>query len=197
MKRIHIVIVLTVTCPPSLPLLILKGLARDFKATPTLVLNTAAKSLRSVSTKVRIADMKGVIILVTISLAQGLSLTKSKVRSCVGEEVIFTCTAAEGSSLSWDLIVTRDSNITHVFFYHDYETQRGRTTWSLPDHGFCVKLELVSNEPVLVSTLTANLTNIIIDAEVTCQQSLPVMQTRSGRFTLASTVFIHCMCVAH
>ena len=129
-----------------------------------------------------------------ISLAQGLSLTKSKVRSCLGEEVVFTCTVAEGFSLSWNLIVTRDSNIpalTHVFYYHDYETQQGRTTWSLPHHGFSAKLELVSTEPELASTLIANLTYIIIDAEVTCQQSLPVRQTQSGRFSLASMAFIH------
>jgi hypothetical protein len=133
------------------------------------------------------------IIIICIALAQGLSLTKSKVESCLGEEVVFTCTVAEGSqSLSWGLIVTRDSNIaalTHTFFYHNYETQRGRTTWSQP--GFHIKLELVSIESALVSTLTANLTNIIIDAEVSCQQSLPVRQTQSGHFSLASMAFIH------
>ena len=61
-------------------------------------------------------------------------------------------------------------------------------TWS--QAGFHIELELVSVEPALVSTLTANLTNIIIDAEVTCQQPFPVRQTQSGRFSLASMAFI-------
>ena len=144
--------------------------------------------------------MNGVTLIIvvsalTVAQTQGLLLTKNKVRSCLGEEVVFTCTVAEGSSLSWRLIVTRDSNIpalTHTFFYHYYETQRGMTTWSRA--GFHAELKLVSIEPVLVSTLTANLTDMIIDAEVSCQQYSPVIQTQRGHFSLASMVFIHACC---
>ena len=146
--------------------------------------------------------MNGVIIIlisaltICIGQAQAILLTKRKVRSCLDEEVVFTCTVAEGSSLSWRLIVTRDSNIpvlSHTFFYHYFETERGKTTWSPYQAGLRAELALVSIDPVLVSTLTANLTNIIIDVEVTCQQSFPVIQTRRGYFSLASTVFIHSM----
>ena len=132
------------------------------------------------------------IVAVNMTAAQELLLTKNKVKSCLGEEVVFTCTATEGSTLAWHLRVTRDTNVgglAYTFFYHHYEAQMRRTIWSQP--GFHVELELVSVEPALVSTLSANLTNIIIDAEVTCQQSLPVRQARSGRFSLAGIYGIH------
>lgn len=131
------------------------------------------------------------ILIVYMTTAQGLLLTKSQVRSCLGEEVVFTCITTEGSSLTWQLIVTRDSNIrglAYTFLYHHYETHLGRKTWL--QAGFRVELELVSVEPVLISTLTANLTDIIIDAEVTCQQVFPVTQAQSGRFSLASILCI-------
>ena len=124
------------------------------------------------------------ILTVLLNISRGLQLTKSKVRSCLSEEVVFTCTSTEGSSLSWHLIVTRDSNIpvlTYSFFYHQYETESRRKTWL--QSGFRVELEFVSIEPILVSTLSANLTNIIIDAEVTCQQS---SEAQTGHFSLAS-----------
>ena len=125
---------------------------------------------------------------IILSTAQGLLLTKSRVRSCLGEEVVFTCTITEGSSLSWSLVVTRDSNIqalTHSFSYNHYGMQSRRMiTWS--QVGFRVELELVSVEPVLVSTLSANLRDIIVDAEVTCHQSFPVSQAQTDRFTRAS-----------
>ena len=126
------------------------------------------------------------ILTVAIDISQGLSLTKSRVRSCLGEEVVFTCTT-EGSSLSWRVIVTRDPNLpalTYTFFYYHYEMQsRRRKVWSEP--GFRIELELVSVEPMIVSTLSATMTNMIIDTEVTCRQS---SQTRTGRFSLASII---------
>ena len=132
-----------------------------------------------------------IIIILTVAIidiSQGLSLTKSKVRSCLGEEVVFTCTT-EGSSLSWRVIVTRDPNLpalTYTFFYHYYEMQsRRRKVWSEP--GFRIELELVSVEPMIVSTLSATLTNMIIDTEVTCRQS---SQAQTGRFSLASMIII-------
>lgn len=130
-----------------------------------------------------------ILILVVVKVSQGLLLTKNNVKSCVGEEVVFTCTVAEGSqSLSWRLIVMRDSNIPalpHTFYSFDYETpSRRRMTWS--QDGFHVELKLVSNEPILVSTLSANLTSLLIDAEVSCQQYSPVVQAQSGHFFLAS-----------
>ena len=135
--------------------------------------------------------------LIIMAEAQGLLLTKNKVRSCLGEEVVFTCTATEGSSLYWRLIVTRDSNIpalTHTFFNHDYEIQsRRRATWSRA--GFRVELNLVSTELELVSTLSANLTSIIINAEVTCQQYSPVIQSQIGHFSLTSNVLILTPCM--
>ena len=128
------------------------------------------------------------ILTVAIDISQGLLLTKSKVRSCLGEEVVFTCTT-EGSSLSWRVIVTRDSNLpalTYTFLYYHYEMQsRRRKVWSEP--GFHIELELVSVEPMIVSTLSATLTNMIIDTEVTCRQS---SQAQTGRFSLASMIII-------
>ena len=128
------------------------------------------------------------LILAIVKVSQGLLLTKSKVRSCLDEEVVFTCTVTEGSSIFWRVIVTQDSNIpalTHIFYFLDYRTPSyRRVTWSRT--GFYFELNLVSVEPVLVSTLTANLTNIIIDAEVTCQQSFPLGQAQIGHFSLAS-----------
>ena len=125
------------------------------------------------------------IIASVLSTTYGLSLTKSTTSSCVGEEVVFTCTITEGSSLSWSLVVTRDSNIptlTHTFAYHHYREQSRRMkTWS--QVGFRVELELVSVEPVFVSTLATNLREIIIDARVTCQQSF---QAQTNYITLAS-----------
>lgn len=124
------------------------------------------------------------ILTIAVDISQGLLLTKSKVRSCLGEDVVFTCTT-EGYSLSWRVIVTRDSNLpalTYDFFYHHYEMQsRRRKVWS--QFGFRIELELVSVEPMLVSTLSATLTNMIIDTEVTCRQS---SLTQTGRFLLAS-----------
>ena len=128
-----------------------------------------------------------------LSVVQGLLLTKSRARSCLGEEVVFTCNITEGSSFSWSLIVTRDSNIpilTHTFFsYHYGEQSRRIIIWS--QVGFRAELELVSVEPVLISTLSASLTNILIDAQVTCQQSFPVSQMQTNYFTLASTILCH------
>lgn len=127
---------------------------------------------------------------------QGLSLTKSAARSCLGEEVIFTCTITEGSSLSWSVIVTRDSNIpalTHTFSYHHFGVQSNRMiTWS--QVGFRIELELVSIEPTLVSMLAANLTDIIIDAGVTCEQSFPEHQVQRDHFSLASIMILHACC---
>ena len=136
------------------------------------------------------------ILAIISAVSQGLLLTKSKIRSCLGEEVVFTCTATEGSSLSWRVIITRDSNIpalTYAFFYQHYTMQsRRRKVWSQP--GFhielefvSIELEFVSIEPELVSTLSANLTNIIIDTEVTCHLS---SQAQTGRFSLASIITI-------
>ena len=130
-----------------------------------------------------------ILILAIVDVSQGILLTKSKPRSCLGEEVVFTCIATEGSSLSWRVIITRDSNIPalpYTFFYHHYamETRR-RKVWS--QSGYRIELELVSVEPELVSTLSANLTSIIIDTEVTCHQS---SQAQTDRFSLASTITI-------
>ena len=127
------------------------------------------------------------ILAVTVSTAQGLLLTKNTNSSCLGEEIVFTCTVTEGPSLSWHFRVTRDTNIaalTYTFLHHYYGTVQSRKTWSQP--GFHVELNLLSIESVLVSTLSANLTSIIIDAEVTCQQYSPVVQAQSGYFSLAS-----------
>lgn len=123
------------------------------------------------------------ILTVAVDISQGLLLTKSKIKSCLGEEVVFTCTA-EGPSLDWRVIVTRDSNLpalTYTFFSYHYQTQaRRQKVWSQP--GFRIELEFVSVDPI-VSTLSANLTNMIIDAVVTCRQS---SQTQTGHFSLAS-----------
>ena len=130
------------------------------------------------------------IIVSVLSTTHGLSLTKSAARSCLGEEVVFTCTSTEGSSLSWSFIVTHDSSIpvlTHTFSYHHYGMQSRRMiTWS--QVGFRVELELVSVDPVFVSILSANLREIIVGAEVTCQQSSPVSQVHTNRFILASNI---------
>ena len=132
-------------------------------------------------------NLQIILILTIINVSQALLLTKSNSRSCLGEEVVFTCTT-EGSSLSWRVIVTRDSNIpalAYTFFYRHYEMQSRRKVWSLS--GFHIELQFVSVEPgpVLVSTLSANMTNIITDAEVTCQQS---SQAQTGHFSLASII---------
>ena len=135
--------------------------------------------------------LEPILTLAVVSTVQGLLLTKSTARSCLGEEIVFTCTITEGSSLSWHFRVTRDSNIqvlTYTFLDHYYESQLRRKTWS--QAGIHVELKLISVEPVLISTLTANLTSIIIDAEVTCQQYSPVVQAQTGYFSLASNVII-------
>ena len=134
-------------------------------------------------------NLQIILILVIFKVSQGLLLTKNSIKSCLGEEVVFTCTVEEGSqSLSWRLIVTRDSNIPalpHTFYAFDYEMPSlRRMTWSRD--GFHVELKLVDIEPALVSTLSANLTSLLIDAAVTCQQYSPVVQAKSGHFSLAS-----------
>ena len=133
-------------------------------------------------------NLQIILILVIVKVSQGLLLTKSSVKSCLGEEVVFTCTVEEGSRLFWRLIVTRDSNIPalpHTFYSSDYEMpSHRRMTWSRD--GFHVELKLVDIEPALVSTLSANLTNLLIDAVVICQQYSPVVQAKSGHFSLAS-----------
>lgn len=42
------------------------------------------------------------IVAVNLTTGQGLVLTKNKVKSCLGEGVVFTCTATEGSTLKSD-----------------------------------------------------------------------------------------------
>ena len=141
------------------------------------------------------------ILSVLCHRAQALLLTKSAARSCIGEEVVFTCSLTEGVySLYWSLIVTRNSDIPalkHTFFHGDYEVQSHRMViWQLPDiAGFHVELELVSTEPVLVSTLSANLTGILIDAKVTCEQSYPEKRTQSDYFTLTSKLSLYVACL--
>ena len=141
------------------------------------------------------AAVSALLLGAILSTSQGLLLTKNTASSCLGEEVIFTCTGTEGSnSLSWSLTVTRDTDIpgrTHIFFYNHYREQSRRgSTWSSTNPEYHVELKLVSVEPVFVSTLVTNLTNIIIDAEVQCQQDFPTGQIQNGRFTLASKVLI-------
>ena len=114
-------------------------------------------------------------------------LTKSTAEACLGEEVVFSCTV-EGSSLAWSLVVTSNSNtpvLSHTFFYGDYGfASNKKRMWS--QAGFKVELTLVSVEPVLVSTLAANLTDTLVGAEVMCHQAFPVNQILSGHFNLTS-----------
>ena len=135
-------------------------------------------------------DTKSIVLVLIIFIVKGkvlaVLLTKSTAEACLGEEVVFTCTA-EGSSLVWSLAVTSNSDmpaLRHTFFYGDYGFTSNKRMWS--QDGFSVKLTLVSVEPVLVSTLAANLTVTLVGAKVTCRQVSPVNQILSGYFSLAS-----------
>ena len=136
--------------------------------------------------------------------AQAAVLTKNAAASCLGEEVVFTCTLPVGVySLTWSLLITRNPDIPvlrHTFYYGDFAAHSERTAakWQRENAGFYVELELVSIEPVLVSTLATNLTGVIVDAEVTCAQSLSMNRAQSDRITLASKflcyVLVLCIC---
>ena len=136
-------------------------------------------------------DTKSIVLVLIIFIVKGkvlraVLLTKSTAEACLREEVVFTCTA-EGSSLVWSLAVTSNSDmpvLIHTFFYGDYAFTSNKRMWS--QDGFSVKLTLVSVEPVLVSTLAANLTVTLVGAKVTCRQVSPVNQILSGYFSLAS-----------
>ena len=122
-------------------------------------------------------------------------LTKNAETSCLGEEVVFTCRLPENVySLTWSLVVTRDPDIPllrHVFSYGDYTVDSEKImVWRRDSAGFYLQLELTSIEPVLVSTLSTNLTEILINAQVTCAQSRN--RAQSARITLASKFLTLC-----
>lgn len=131
--------------------------------------------------------------------AQAVVLTKNVAASCLGEEVIFTCTLPENVySLTWSLLITRNPDIPvlrHSFFYGDYVVDSERIThWQRDSAGFYAELELVSIEPVLVSTLATNLTGITIDAQVMCAQSSSGNGAQNDRITLASKFLCPVLC---